>query len=138
MLMKKIRKSIRLLMVLCSCLFLFSLTVYAKGTLMSWDGSGIHSKESVDNFTVNSKTKIKISSNISWNSCYPNVPTLYLNLQKKGMITFSTVQTFTHTGLGNEQFTTSIDKGTYRMYFQSAGSPCTIDKLNITGSVSEV
>ena len=130
------KKRIKCLVAIVICTFLFSLTAYAGGTLMTWEGTGIHNKASVQSFDVSKSTDITISSTIHHNTCYPTQPTLYLTLQKKVLLGYDKYKGFTHKDRGSKTFYTTVEKGTYRMYFVTEGSTCTLDKVDITGSVS--
>lgn len=109
---------------LCFILLASTVVAFAASTeLLSYNGKGIRSKASVNNFKLTKETTITIDHNQTVNPAYQmreSYCSMEVSLQKKGTIFYSnTGDSVTTYGSGG--FTRSYTKsaGTYRLYFSS-------------------
>lgn len=128
---------------LCFILLVSTTVAFAASTtLMSYEGTGIRAKASVQNFQLTKETKITINHDQTISPAYApreSVSSMTVKLQKKGTIFYSdtgdSVKTY-----GSGGFIKSYTKssGTYRLYFSSTVlSDNTTPSFNIDGIVTK-
>lgn len=114
--------------------FIFmGITVFASGTLLTYQGWGIRGKESVQNFTINSDTYVTLThtnSNFAYNGYGEDV--MVITYQKKGFWWSNTEYSVTTRGNGSTTYSTTLPRGTYRLYFNTIYQGATAD---ISGNV---
>lgn len=145
--MKNIKKAFKLQKVIAFlfCIILLASTTVAfagSTTLMTYEGIGIRSKKSVQNFELTKTTSITIDHNQTVNAAYQHRKdycSMTVSLQKKGTIFYSdTGDEFTIYSDGGTIKTWSKAKGTYRLWFHSAEiSDGTWPAYDIDGKVTK-
>lgn len=102
--------------------FLFmGMSVFAAGTLMTYQGWGIRGKASIQSFTLNSDRNVTLShtnSNFSYNAYGEDV--MDVTFQSKGLIWNNTGYKIRTRGNGTTTYSTKLPVGTYRLYFNTA------------------
>lgn len=109
---------------LCFILLASTFVAFAASTeLLSYNGTGIRSKASVQNFKLTKETTITINHNQTVNPAYQmREPycSMKVSLQKKGTIFYSdTGDSVTTYGSGGFKRSYTKSSGTYRLYFAS-------------------
>lgn len=112
-------------------------TVFAKSTLMTYQGWGIRGKESIQSFSLNSDTYVTVAhtnSNFSYNAYGEDV--MDVTFQSKGLLGVwsSTGYKFRTRGNTTSYYSTTLPGGnTYRLYFNTAYQGAV---ANISGKVT--
>lgn len=113
-----------LLLTCCIILLVSTAFAYAATNLMTYNGTGIRQKSSVNSFTLSKSTAFTVKHSttgvkyIGNNS--PSNYKLIIYLQKKNGLQYSnTGDSFSLKGTGNKSKSWTKGKGTYRLYFQS-------------------
>lgn len=108
------------------CIILLASTTVAfagSTTLITYAGSGIRSKKSVQNFELTESTKITVHHQQEVNPAYlprENYCSMRVSLQKKGTLFYSdTGDEFTLYGSNSTTKSWTKAKGTYRLWFSS-------------------
>lgn len=97
-------------------------TVFAATTLLSYDGSGIRSKDSVNSFSLSKKTTITVKHTTtdikSIGSKSPSNYSIIVSLKKKNNLFYTlTGDDFTVKGITSKNTTWTKSAGTYKLYF---------------------
>lgn len=114
----------------------------ASTTLMSYEGTGIRAKASVQNFKLTNETTITIDHHQTIDPAYKmreSYCSMTVMLQKKGTIKYNdtgdSVKTY---GSGGFRRSYTKSSGTYRLYFSSTVLPDeTMPSFNINGTVTK-
>ena len=127
--MKNIKKLFvpqKIITILFCIILLASTTVAFAGsttTLLTYEGFGIRSKKSAQNFELNGETKITVNHDQTVNAAYlprESYCSMTVSLQKKGVLVYSdTGDEFTLYGSDATVRTWTKAKGTYRLWFSS-------------------
>ena len=123
--------------IITSMLLVFSSIAVFAATLMTYNGSGIRGKYSVNNFSVNSTKTIYINHrNNSWNNVAASSKVMEVQVHKRNSIGLynSTGMQFTVSGTSSKTQAYSIGSGTYKLYFHAPYNPAAAD---ISGSVTD-
>lgn len=97
------------------------ISVFAAGTLMTYEGWGIRGKASIQSFSIGSDRNITLNhtnKNFSFNRYGEDI--MDVTFQSKGLIWSSTGYSFRTKGNGTSTFSTKLPAGTYRLYFSTA------------------
>lgn len=119
----------------CIALTLSTVSVFA-ATLMSYRGTEIRGKYSVNSFSTNSTQTVKINhSNDSWNNVPSSAQYMQVQVCKKKRVGFygKTGMQFNASGVGSTTQSYSVAPGTYKLYFHAPVNPAAAD---ISGYVS--
>lgn len=134
--MKKLLK--RFTFIFCIIMIFSSITAFAATTLLSYNGTGIGGKYSVNSFSLSDTTSITINHNTSaWTNCSPSAsPTLNIQVRKKNIVGLyaETGNEFSKTGTGSTSMSYSLNSGTYKLYFYTNHATA---KADIDGSVTK-
>lgn len=112
----------------------------ASTTLMSYNGTGIRAKASVQNFKLTNQSTITIDHKQTIDPAYKareSSCSMTVKLQRKGTVVYSdtgdSVKTY---GSGGFKKSYTKSSGTYRLYFSSTAlSESEIPSFNISGTV---
>lgn len=134
---KKLLSGILLCIVFTTLLSLTTFAASPRSTLLTYSGSNIRSKASVNTFTISGDRTVTVHHRTSsWTSYDPGVY-LKVALQKKGFLGYGDVGSKNYYGITSGTQVHSIAKGTYRLYFTaytSTGSG--VSGATISGSVT--
>lgn len=110
------------------------ITVFAGGTLMTYEGWEIRGKASIQNFTINSNTYVTLThtnSHFAYNG--PGEDVMVVKYQKKGLWWDDTEYSYTTRGNGTSTYSVTLPSGTYRLYFSTIYQGAVADiKGNVT------
>lgn len=116
----------------CAFIILSTSTVFAK-TLMTYNGTGIRGKYSVNSFnTKNGKFSVT-HTNSSWNNVGSSYKRMQVQAHKKTWRGYSNQQTREVYGTGTKTLYYNVTSGTYKLYFHAPHRPAA---ANIRGSVN--
>lgn len=126
--MKNVKKTVgiqKAITFLFCMILLASTTIVFAGstTLLTYEGFGIRSKKSVQNFELTQTTSITVNHNQTVNTAYSpreSSCSMKVSLQRKGVLVYSdTGDEFTLYGSNSTVRTWSKAKGTYGLWFSS-------------------
>lgn len=123
--------------IITSMLLMFSSMMVFAATLMTYNGSGIRGKYSVNNFSVNSTKTIYINhTNSSWNNVASSSKYMEVQVHKRNAIGLysATGMQFNVYGTSSKTQAYSVGSGTYKLYFHAPVNPAAAD---IYGSVTD-
>lgn len=109
------------------------ISVFAAGTLMTYEGWGIRGKASIQSFSLSSDRNVTLThtnSNFSYNAYGEDV--MDVTFQSKGLIWSNTGYKVRTRGNGTSTYSTKLPAGTYRLYFNTAYQGAVAD---ISGNV---
>lgn len=117
-------------------LTLSSMMVFA-ATLMTYSGTGIRGKYSVNSFTTSSTKTVYINhTNTAWNNVASSSKYMEVQVHKRNAIGIysATGMQFNVSGVSSKTQSYSIAAGTYKLYFHAPVNPAAAD---ISGSVTD-
>lgn len=96
-------------------------SVMAAGHRMSWNGTGILGKRSIQTMKLSKTTKVKVTNNITRAGSVPNKCNAKLTLDTKSGLfgKWKPVYTMKQTTLGKKTWDVTLDAETYSVYFES-------------------
>lgn len=126
----------KIITIVCFLMICTTMTAFAATTLLTYNGTGIGGKFSVNSFNISSNSNITINHNTTaWSGVGPaSTLTLTIRIYQKNSLGLysSTKDYFTCTGVGSNKATFNINSGTYKLYFSSNMSAAAAD---INGTV---
>lgn len=93
-------------------------TVMAASHRLSWSGTGILGKRSINTMKLTKTTNLKITNTITRSPVGSKCDGRY-TLDRKGSIFYTTVFSMKQTAVGTKTWQVTVDSGTYSMYFSS-------------------
>lgn len=132
----------RLAIVFSMCfivLIIFSTVAFAASSRMTYSGTGILDKDSVNNFKLSKQTKITVNHKTSGfhNTNTERTMGVTISLRKKGTFLYSaTGDSFSVNGIRSYSKSWTKDAGTYKLHFATYGAYRGITPTaDISGSV---
>lgn len=110
----------------CAIMTFSSVTAFAATTILTYDGTGIGGKISVNSFTLSSTTTVTINHTTSaWTGVSSgSTPTLKIQVRKKNLagLYTNTGNEFQKTGTGSTSKSYSLGSDNYKLYFYTSHS----------------
>ncbi len=116
--------------------FTMTVSVFASSTLLTYSGSGIRGKLSVNSFTLNNKTTVTLKhTNKSWSYVVSDDAIMDVTFYRKGLLGHysATAYKMRTYGTGTTTQTFPLPKDTYKLYFNTIRQGAS---ANISGTVT--
>lgn len=131
------RKNIIAFFTACIMICVFTSTALAAGYRMSWNGSSILGKRSIQSMRLSGNTTVKIFNNITRARGVPNRASATLSLQKQGAFgLWGTVYTMNQNKLGGQSWSITLESGTNSIWFSSNKINGMTNPLDMNGNIT--